>query len=502
MNEPPFATGQPPDTPPRLRKEREDAGFSRGLHQRSEGDQRVTWVRWRIVLLLMAFSFLNYVNRQSLPVAADERIIPEEGVDPAAMGTVYTAFLIAYTLFMLPGGWAVDRFGPRRALIGIGFGSAAFVALSGLWGQAMLAAGGGLAAIGISRALLGIFSAPIYPACGRMVAEWIPLRHRSLATGLIVGSAPLGIAFSFVGVGRLIELVDWPTAFAILGLITGTVGLVWMVYSRDHPEQHPSISPAELALIRSDGPPRDHNPSLQHSESSSPDVVPAGPPPSATTITIQTPVWKRILANRSIMAITLSYTTLGYFEYLLFYWMHYYFEHVLQLGKEESRLYAMIPPLAMVVGMPLGGWATDRLRVSLGLKWGRRSVAMVGMILGALGLGLATRTQQPFALVCWFSLAWGMVGAADVLFWTTSIELGGRRGGTTGALCNFGSNAVGTVAPWATPRIAQAIDSTPNLPSYLLIFGDGWSTALAIGSLLTLAGAVLWLWIDANQKLE
>src|SRR5262249_54811189 len=52
----------------------------------------VTWVRWRIVALLMAFSFLSWFLRVSMPVAYDERIQYQLSISPEAMGTVYSAF--------------------------------------------------------------------------------------------------------------------------------------------------------------------------------------------------------------------------------------------------------------------------------------------------------------------------------------------------------------------------------------------------------------------------
>ena len=117
-------------------------------------------------------------------------------------------------------------------------------------------------------------------------------------------------------------------------------------------------------------------------------------------------------------------------------------------------------------------------------------------------LVLVPFTHQPVWLVIWFSLSMGALGACDVVFWTTAVELGGRRGGTTGALCNFGGNVGGAIAPALSPWIAAFInDHRQTLPGFLLIFGDGWSTALVVGSLLCLAGVVLWFWIDPSERL-
>ena len=301
-----------------------------------------TRVRWQIVVLMMAFSFMNYFNRQSMPVAADERIMAQYSITPKQIGAVYSAFLWTYTLFMVPGGWFVDRFGPKKTLTVLGFGSAAGVILTGMWGNAMLAAGGGLLALLIARGVFGVFSAPIYPACGRLVNHWVPRDHRALAMGLIVGSAPLGISSTFVIFGALIGRFDWTVAFVLAGLTTAGLAIVWTLLVTDDPKAHRRVNSLELALISGD------NNAIPRSA-----VESDGQSPEREAEHGRGPLWRRLLTNRSMMLLTLSYVTVGYFEYLLFYWMHYYFESVLHLGVVESRFYAGIPPLAMAAGFPL-----------------------------------------------------------------------------------------------------------------------------------------------------
>lgn len=101
---------------------------------------------------------------------------------------------------------------------------------------------------------------------------------------------------------------------------------------------------------------------------------------------------------------------------------------------------------------------------------------------------LATLTRQPAWLVFWFSVAWGFNGFCDVVFWTTSIELGGRRGGTTGSICNFGGNVGGILGPVVSPFLAERL-------------GLGWGVALTVGSLLCLLGVVAWLRVDPTDRL-
>src|SRR6187200_3082696 len=75
------------------------------------------------LLLLMALCFISHFNRASITSASDEKIMAQFQISPETMGVIYSAFLIIYTLFMIPGGWLIDRRGPRIAMACVAFGS-------------------------------------------------------------------------------------------------------------------------------------------------------------------------------------------------------------------------------------------------------------------------------------------------------------------------------------------------------------------------------------------
>src|SRR5256885_4325305 len=76
-----------------------------------------TQVRWRIVVMLMALCFISHLNRISMAAAGDERIMKQFSIAPEKMGVIYSAFLLVYTICMIPGGFFIDRFGARAALM-------------------------------------------------------------------------------------------------------------------------------------------------------------------------------------------------------------------------------------------------------------------------------------------------------------------------------------------------------------------------------------------------
>jgi sugar phosphate permease len=426
---------------------------------------RPTWVRWHIVGLLMAYSFMTWFNRVSMSVAGNARIMQEYDISPTEMGLVYSAFLFAYAVFMTPGGWFIDRFGAKVALVAMGFGSALFGAMTGMAALPIFA-GLVLSTLLIVRSLMGLFTAPVYPASSRTIAHWLPLPQRAGANGLVQGAAPAGIACTYTVFGALINGYGWPVAFVITAAVTGLLALAWTLYATDWPAQHPAVNQAELHLIEG------------------PTPYPAKPKARASGAGGD---WHLVWRNRSLVLLTISYAAVGYFEYLFFFWMEYYFKDVLQLDETQSRLYAGIPPLAMAVGMVLGGWLSDRLQRSYGYRLGRALVPAGGMIASAGLLYLGVRAQDPRWIVTWFALALGAVGASEGPFWATAIELGGRRGGTAAGLCNTGGNAGGILAPVLTPLLSTVF---------------GWPAAISVGSAVCLLGAGLWWWIDPGERVK
>ncbi|MBX9585397.1 MAG: MFS transporter [Gemmataceae bacterium] len=137
--------------------------------------------------------------------------------------------------------------------------------------------------------------------------------------------------------------------------------------------------------------------------------------------------------------------------------------------------------LAYTACMIPGGWLADRL------PRGRVVVPMAAMVLGAACAGLGAVWASPDLTVVCFGLAMLAVGACEGPFWAMAVELGGRRGATAAGLFNAVNNTGGLLSPVLTPWVGQRF---------------GWSWGIGLGSLLCLAGACAWLWIDPEQRVD
>ncbi len=413
----------------------------------------------KTVPLLMLVVACGHFNRIGISVAGTEKIIPDYGIAPEKMGLVYSAFLVTYTLAMLPGGWFIDRFGPRMALLVLGFSSAVFVALTGAVGFAFHETAGLWLGLMVVRSLLGVVYAPLHPGSARMVADELPPSSRAQANGWVTFSACVGIAATQLLMGALIDRFDWPAALLISSGMTLVVAFIWATGTRAA-------------------------------------GAPAGPKWSRPSTGVDRSAFWRLLRQRSVILITLSYTLYGYFQYLFFYWITYYFETIRHEDHLVSRWYTTEITLAMGVGMICGGWLIDRMPESFS-PWARRSlVPMLAMFASGAVFELGLITARPQATQVAFVVSAALLGACEAAFWTTAVELGGRYGGSAAGLMNTGGNAGGTLSPYITPLLSGLFAERYGADL-------GWRLSLAIAGMIVFAGGAFWWLIqppDTTQK--
>ena len=178
--------------------------------------------RWWIIVLLMGYAALGHFNRIGISVAGDEMFIPQLGIPETRMGWVYTAFLIVYTLGMLPGGWLIDRFGSARTLTLFGLTMGTFVVLTGVLGWITSTPESLWIGLLVIRGLAGACNAPLHPGAAHVVHDVMPVYRRAGANGMVTAGALVGIACCYPGFG-------WAGSIVAACVISGVGGLVWFL---------------------------------------------------------------------------------------------------------------------------------------------------------------------------------------------------------------------------------------------------------------------------------
>src|ERR1700686_5739005 len=114
--------------------------------------------RLYILLLISVMYLITYLDRVNISTAAPV-ISKEFGFDNITMGYIFSAFVWAYALFQVPGGWLSDRFGARGGL-------GTIVAYWSIMTAATAAAFSATSFIGV-RFLFGVGEAGAFPGATR-----------------------------------------------------------------------------------------------------------------------------------------------------------------------------------------------------------------------------------------------------------------------------------------------------------------------------------------------
>lgn len=409
----------------------------------------LSWfIRWRIVVLLMGYAAMAHFNRVSMSVAGSEIFIKQYQFTPTQMGWVYTAFLVVYTIGMIPGGWCIDRLGAARTLMLLGLFMGAFVALTGATGWVLTSPASLWLGLIIIRSCAGLSDAPLHPGAAHVVSDVITPKGRSTANAMVTTGALLGIAFSYPVFGWLIDQVGWSWAFVITGLALVTYSQLWKYLAVNSLARSPSF----MTSVSETRP--DHG------------------------------GWQ-LLGQRNLWLLTLSYAAYSYFQYLFFYWMSFYFESILHVSEIEARRASFIIIMAQAAGMLIGGMFSDVAGQFIGIMKGRRAVMMTGMGLAGLFGLVGVSVTDYFSVVLFLSIAMGLQGMCESVFWTMATDIAGKRRGFCGAFMNAGGNVGGLISPVLTPFLAESI---------------GWSNAIVVACGVSALGGVIWFLIKAPDS--
>lgn len=425
-----------------------------------------TVVRWHIVSLIALISALTYVDRLNLSIAG-KYIQDEFAFGTETMGWILSAFVLGYALFQVPGGWMGDRFGPRHMLgLAIVWWSV-FTAATGIAPRLPLAAWFGLAwSFAIIRFLIGVGEAAAFPNANKIIGYWIGATQRGIASSFFVAGVGAGGTLTPVFIAWIMQQWGWRTSFYLCALLGVGVALGWRFYATSRPEEHPGVNRAELELIHSSQPRHSSQPAISFR---------ANPP------------WRRMLSKASVWGLILSYCCIGYPAYIYYTWFFIYLVRVRGLTVTQGSLWGATPFLAIMLLSPLGGWFSDRAVSKLGRRRGRQSAVWLGVALSAALLWAGSHTSDNTLAILLLAGAAGFNLFATATWWATCNDLTTNFCGSLSGLMNMCGNLGGWLSPIVTARIAARL---------------GWTQALDLAAIVTLAAGLLWFLVHAEQNIE
>jgi MFS family permease len=262
----------------------------------------------RLVLLVTAALFINYIDRGNLATAAP-LIQDELHLSASQLGFLLSAFYYGYVLCMAPAGRLAERFGAHRVLA------------TGLtiWAVATLATGlvHGFLALLALRVLLGVGESVAFPCAPKIFASSVEVQHLGVANGVLGFGYLVGPAVGTLLGGYLMSVYGWRPVF----ILFGGLSLFWLLPWRK----------AKVALE-----PQGH-------------AVIEGVPPFRT-----------ILRQRALWGASLGHFASNYSFYFILSWLPFYLVKSRGFSMGTMALIASWAYLLNALSALLMGWAADR----------------------------------------------------------------------------------------------------------------------------------------------
>jgi ACS family hexuronate transporter-like MFS transporter len=399
--------------------------------------------RWIICALLFFATTINYIDRMVLGVLEPElrKIIDWT---PAQWSYINASFMLAYAIGFLCIGWMMDRLGTRLgyavALTIWSLAAAAHAFAGSVWGFAA------------ARFALGIGEAGNFPAAIKTVAEWFPKKERALATGIFNAGANVGATVAPAIVPILYFWYGWQSAF----IATGLAGMIWVIvwwplYHR--PQEHPRLSPEELAYIESD---------------------PPDPP-----IKIR---WHELLPYRQTQAFAVGKFMTDSVWWFYLFWFAKFMNERFSIDIKSIGLPMITVYLMADVGSVLGGWQSSWLLGRGCTANFARKIAMLTCALCVVPVTMAPLVEHPWSAVLLIGLATAAHQGFSANLFTIVSDCFPRR--AVGSVVGIGGFS-GAIGGFLLQLCAgQLREITGNYIAMFAIAGSAYLTALLIIHLL------------------
>jgi ACS family glucarate transporter-like MFS transporter len=416
--------------------------------------QAPTRARYWVIVFAVTLAILAYIDRVCISMAAPF-MTADLGLSKTEMGSIFSAFALAYALFEIPGGWLGDWMGPRKVLMRIVIWWSAFTALTGgVWN---------LSSLWIIRFLFGAGEAGCFPNLTKSFTTWLPQGERVRAQGIMWTFARWGGAFTPPLVLLVFHFMNWRWAFVLFGAI----GTIWAFFFyhwyRDNPKDHPSVNAAELALLEG----------AENTASGHGDVP-----------------WGKLLGSGTVWLLWLQYFCLSFPWYFFITWLPTYLKEARGLDDRAVATYAILPLLLGGMGSLFCGLISAPLaRMTGSVKSTRRLLAIAGFLGASIMLVVSIRTSDALLAMIFMGMASFCNDLVMPGAWGTCMEVGGKYAGTLSGSMNMMGNMAGFVAPWLGGYIIQQT-------------GGDWNVFLYTMAGVYLVGTLCWPFIDPVTPLE
>lgn len=405
---------------------------------------RASRARYGVVLLAIGLAVLSYMQRVAISQAAGP-ISHDLHLSKQQMGFVFGAFALSYAIFEIPMGLLGDRLGVKRVLAQIVLAWSACTALTGVaWNATSL--------VGI-RFLFGAGEAGCFPNLTGMLSAWLPERERVKAQSLMWSFTRWGGAATPPLALVCIRWFGWRWAFvsfAGLGFLWCVVFLLWF---RDDPRQHPGVNDGERELLEVS---RALTTKAGHNQRH----------------------WTSLLLTWQVLLLFVQYFFLSYVWCFYITWLPTYLREGRGQSLESSAALAVLPLLFGGFGSLASGLAPAKLP--------RRAIAFCGFLSTAILLVVLTHIRSVVPAMVAMGVASFSSDLTMPISWDACVDIGGAYTATVAAAMNMMGNLAGFVAPIVGGVILEKS-------------GGNWNVLIDTMAAAATVSAACWLLLDPKS---
>jgi MFS family permease len=362
--------------------------------------------RFDIALLGFLAQLIAYCDRVNLSVAAP-MISAEYGWSPAQMGWVLSGFFAGYMALMIPMGYVVDRFGPKRTLAAGMTWWSLVTLLTPLCRTVPAMAG--------SRVLIGMGESGTIPSINGMLVRWFPRAEYSRVAGFCWGGGYAGAILAFPLASAIAAAWGWRAIFAVFSLL----GLLWLPFWLLGTSDRPKASEA-----------------------------------AARTATGAGINFRKLFRHRAVWSLFLLHFSSNWYVYVLASWLPTYLLSHRGFSLSQMAFGSSLPFLAAFMGTNLSGALIDRF--TRGPNRARiRKLFLLPSFLGTATLLAAPVMETPVLIVAALSLSMFLHAAGTPVQASNSMDLAPRHTGTLVGFQNCFANLAGISAPVITGYMVQ-----------------------------------------------
>jgi MFS family permease len=402
-------------------------------------------LNWRILPFLLICYLFACLDRLNIGFAKLQ-MQSDLGLSDAVYGLGAGIFFLGYMLFEVPSNLLLPKFGARRTISRI-------LVLWGLTSASMLFVHDVRTFYGL-RFLLGVFEAGFAPGMIFYLTYWYGEARMARAIAIVMIAGPLsGViggplsTWSMTAFAGAFGLAGWQWMFLIEGLPCVVLGVIAWFFLVDRPADATWLSADEKRTLDA----------------------------HVSTSAIAHYSFAHVAKDPRIYLMAAAYFCVICGLYVVNFWLPTILKEDGVTDTMHIGLYSMIPYLAAVVGMVLGGRSSDRFRER---RWHSAAPALVG----GIALGIAALAGGSLATSLFFmTVATMMMWVSYTVFWAIPSEyLKGEAAAGGIALIN----TIGLLGGFLSPTIiGWARTATGSLQAGLFVMVG----LLVVGAALLMA---------------